>query len=269
VDAGASYHVSVLLRSDGLTVSLGDSSRPEFHVPQLPSGLRYEQLVITHNSGVGLRSDGRLQYWGSSLAGREPPLPVGVSYVEIAGWDAVLAARRSDGSVVAWTALPGWNFDAPPLAPGTAYIDVSAAVDVVAGVVGPTSTYVSFASGCPGSTAVPQLVPRDTPRIGRTLPVLISPLPANLAFLVAGWTRLAQPLDLASLGMPGCFVHIQGDAVALVGGVGGIGRFEMTIPNTSALKGLRFHQQALVLDPQAPNPAGAVLSDAAEAVIGH
>jgi hypothetical protein len=35
------------------------------------------------------------------------------------------------------------------------------------------------------------------------------------------------------------------------------------------LVGLRFANQAVVLDPQAGNAAGAVVSDAAEGVIGH
>lgn len=44
--------------------------------------------------------------------------------------------------------------------------------------------------------------------------------------------------------------------------------FTMAIPAAPSLAGLRIHQQVLVLDAAAPNPAGLVMSDAATAVIG-
>ena len=47
------------------------------------------------------------------------------------------------------------------------------------------------------------------------------------------------------------------------------GEAEFThVPNSSALVGLAFYQQALVLDPLAGNPFGAAMSDAAAAVVG-
>jgi hypothetical protein len=42
----------------------------------------------------------------------------------------------------------------------------------------------------------------------------------------------------------------------------------MTIPAATALDGAKFYVQAVVLDPLAGNSAGAVLSDAAAAIIG-
>lgn len=69
--------------------------------------------------------------------------------------------------------------------------------------------------------------------------------------------------------MPGCSAALVPDAVVLVSGAAGNAVFEMPIPNDAGLIGLRFHNQAFVLDPNAGNPLGAVVSDAAEAVVGR
>ncbi|HEX5095889.1 MAG TPA: hypothetical protein VFX21_07750 [Acidimicrobiia bacterium] len=44
--------------------------------------------------------------------------------------------------------------------------------------------------------------------------------------------------------------------------------WELPIPEVAVLVGVHFYNQALVLDPGA-NPFGAVVSDAAEGVVGH
>jgi hypothetical protein len=45
-------------------------------------------------------------------------------------------------------------------------------------------------------------------------------------------------------------------------------KYCLPIPNLPSLVGMHFCNQAVVLDPGA-NPLGAVISDAAEGVIGH
>lgn len=204
------------------------------------------------------------------MASGEPPLPPGVSYVDIVGGNRQFAARRSDGTVVAWEPYPQYfDLQMPPLAAGTTYNSLAAGYNQVVGLVGPTSTYVSFAGGCSGSGVIPRLLPRDTPRIGSRLTVLLGPLPIDVALMVSSWQRLAQPVDLAALGMPACFLHTQTDAWTLVGGGGGQARYELAIPNAMALVGWQFQHQALVPDPMAGNALGAVVSDAAEATIGR
>ena len=57
--------------------------------------------------------------------------------------------------------------------------------------------------------------------------------------------------------------------MALLSGQWNRAKFGLSIPSRASLVGLHFYQQALVLDPAAGNPAGAVMSNAAEGVIGH
>ena len=92
------------------------------------------------------------------------------------------------------------------------------------------------------------------------------------AFLISGWSNTAStlgalPLDATPFGMPGCTLRTSIDAVTFLVGAGGQAVFTMAIPNLASLVGATFHQQAMVLDPGA-NTLGAVLSDAATAVVG-
>jgi hypothetical protein len=135
--------------------------------------------------------------------------------------------------------------------------------------VGPTCTYTSFASGCAGSRPVTRLIPRDTPRLGRTLEVTLLDLPQDLAILVFGWQRLPGPVDLGFTGMPGCNLHISFDASVPLVGQNHQASWSLPIPRQTFWVGTRFYNQALVIDPAAGNGLGAVMSDAAEAVIGH
>jgi hypothetical protein len=103
--------------------------------------------------------------------------------------------------------------------------------------------------------------------------VRAAPLPTSVAMLAAGSNSqvtgaLALPLDLTPQGLTGCLLRVSPDFVVLMAGSGGAATFTMSVPNMPALVGVRFHQQALVFDPLAGNPASAVMSDAATAVIG-
>jgi hypothetical protein len=69
--------------------------------------------------------------------------------------------------------------------------------------------------------------------------------------------------------MPGCTAFVSIDAVDLLLGAGTRASWSMSIPAAPNLLGSRFHQQALVVDPLAGNASGAVVSDAATAVVGH
>lgn len=133
--------------------------------------------------------------------------------------------------------------------------------------VGPTSTYVTYANGCSGTLPAARLVPRDTPRIGSTMKVTLLDLPQSAAFLLLGWGQTV-PVSLGGLGMPGCFQHVTTDGAVFLLGQYQQAQWELAIPDWLGLVGFRFYNQAVVLDPAA-NALGAVVSDAAAAVIGH
>lgn len=270
---------TVLLRSDGSVVCLGNGTSGNLIPPSLPPNRRYVEVAAPKVFNVGLISDGSLVYWGgvprnpgptvSAAAWRAfPPLPAGVTYVEVSGGIHHVVARRSDGEVVVCGyTLNNREHMVPPLDPGTSYVQVSGGFLASAARVGPTSTYVTFANGCAGTLPAPRLIPMDTPRIGAELPIHLFDLPANAAFLAFGWNR-TPPVSLASIGMPGCSLHISLDALAFVAGQNTVGTFTLSIPDVPSLVGLRFHHQALVLDPGA-NTLGAVVSGAAEGIVGN
>jgi hypothetical protein len=266
VGVDVEYLKTVLLRSDGNITYIGDTASGQANVPALPPGLMYVQVAAGPNHVAALRSDGRVIVWGSACP--VPALPPGVVYVEISSGDSHILARRSDGRVAVCGVGFQWGQDMiPDLAPGESAVQVSAQYDQSMMRVGPTSTYVTYANGCPGSLPASRLVPRDTPRIGSPLKVTLLDLPQSAAFLLLGWGQTA-PVSLAGLGMPGCFQHVTTDGALFVLGQNQQAHWELAIPDWLGLVGFRFYNQAVVLDPMA-NALGAVVSDAAEAVIGH
>jgi hypothetical protein len=260
---------TMLLRSDGAIVTVGNTSHGELNVPVLPAGVEYVAIACGEFHNVALRSDGLVEHWGLPNTDDFPPLPTGVVYVEINAGTRHSLARRSDGQVVVESQNNFANFAdlVPPLSPGESYVEVGCQSDENAARLGPTSTYVAFASGCSGSRLATRLIPRDTPRIGKVHQVTLFDLPQNIAFMVFGWNRVG-PISLAQYGMPGCLQHVSIDAAAFLAGANNQARFELPIPNMPGLVGLHFFNQAIVPDPAA-NALGAVVSDAAEGVIGH
>lgn len=269
VDAGEVS--TLLLRSDGAIVLAGYAQTP----PALPPGVTYVDVAVSACLAA-LRSDGVVVTWGGASGTGSfwvpvPPLPFGVYYVEAEGGGGPIVLRRSDGQVVVCGYVGGYLSYltmVPPLDPGTSFVQVSASLGNIGARVGPTCTYASFASGCAGSLPATRLVPRDTPRIGKTHQVTLFDLPMNTAIMVMGWQRFPAPIALDFLGMPGCAIHTSLDGTALLAGQGGQVKWFLPIPNQPSLVGLHFYNQALVFDPGA-NPFGAVFSDAAEGVIGH
>jgi hypothetical protein len=74
---------------------------------------------------------------------------------------------------------------------------------------------------------------------------------------------------VAPFGLTNCFLRVSPDLTDVLIGSAGAATFTLAVPLNPALAGLIAHQQALVLDPAAANPAGLVLSDAATAVVGR
>jgi hypothetical protein len=198
-----------------------------------------------------------------------PPLPFGVYYVEVDCGNYTAIWRRSDGTVSVSGSVGYAQDRLPNLEPGTSYLGVSANWDTVSGRVGSTCTYVSFAQGCAGSQQAARLVPRDTPRIGKLHEITVFDLPQNLAVLGMGFSRPPQPVSLAGSACPAAACTSTSTPWRCCRASGTARSSVCPSLRGRQLVGLRFYQQALVLDPAAGNPAGAVMSNAAEGVIGH
>lgn len=308
-DMALSSHHTVALRSDGQAVACGPNLFGETIIPPLPAGMRYVACDVGYGRTCLIRSDGRMVSFGEGISGHSiatpppgrhyvdvgtgqfvtamirddgsgvgwlsdpsrdrpvPTLPPGVYYVQVEAGNSHLALLRSDGRIEVAGKVTHQLDPVPELDAGTSYVQVSAAFNTVTARVGPTSTYVGFAHGCAGTRAATRLVPRSTPHIGKTLEVRLLDLPQNTAMVAFGWNRIS-PVSLAPQGLPGCFQDIGIDAAVFVAGQGNAALFSLPIPDWSGLVGMTFYNQAIVFDPGA-NAAGAVISDAAEAVIGH
>ena len=266
---------TLLLRSDGTILKFGGMLNYPTP-PALPAGVAYSQIAACADDARDalLRTDGQVVIWGHTYPiGASgwipvPPLPPGVVYVEVRGGLGVMVARRSDGEVVVFGYITGPSTVVPGLLPGTSYVGIDAAYYMMSARVGPTSTYTSFATGCAGSQQPARLVPQDTPHIDKTHEVIVFDLPNDAAFMLFGWSRTA-PQSLAQYGMPGCSAHVSPDGVYFLAGQNGIAKYRLPIPNAPGLVGLHFFNQAVVPDFLAGNPLGAVMSEAAEGVVGH
>jgi len=262
---------SVLLRSDGQMLSFGLEYGTENNVPALPPGLSYTEIAAGSGFNGAIRSDGTAVVWGNTNSigpGNRalPTLPFGVYYVEIDCGYRHTSLRRSDGKIEVCGRVLLTLDKVPALDPGTSYTQINSGYDIVGGRVAAQSTYVGIVPGCAGTRPSTRLVPRDTPKIGRTLEVTLFDLPTSTAVMVMGFAQ-TTPQPLASLGMPGCAAHISIDAAMGLAGTGNQAKWLLPIPDQPLLLGVTFYNQALVLDPQA-NAFGAVVSDTAEGVVG-
>jgi len=261
---------TLLLRSDG---TLANCGLPYFGtMPNPPAGTRFVDIAAAWLFAVALASDNSVVVWGSQGGNgwvALQPLPQGISYVEIYGgyWQAIF--RRSDGLIDVMGVDTALGTHVPVADLGTSCVQVSGVGVSFAARMGPTCTYVGIASGCAGSLPAARLIPRDTPRIGRTHEVRVWNVPGSAVLMGMGFVLPPVATPLGPVGMPGCNLRIQVDAVALLTGQQNEANFALPIPDLPQLVGVRFYQQALVLDPAAGNALGAVISEAAEGVIGY
>lgn len=273
VDVDAVYYNTLLVRSDGQIVHAGRGFFPPAIAPSLPVGVGYYRAAATIWFGVGIRTDGQAEWWGSTANVDPnwhslPALPQGVSYIDVAGGGDYTSLLRSDGQIVVCGLTPYNEEKVPSLDPGTSYLSVSSHTQASVAMVGPSSTYTTFATGCAGSMGPARLVPHDQPRIGRPFNLMLFDLPVDVAALTMGWQAIT-PVTLSALGMPGCALYVDPAAVGLLVGQQHHASWSMTIPYHPALIGVHFYNQALVLDPNSGNQLGAVMSDAAEGVVGR
>jgi hypothetical protein len=126
---------------------------------------------------------------------------------------------------------------------------------------GPTHTAAMspLGSGCPGSTGIPELTTTQDrlPWIGTPLPLQLTRVPSiTMAILFIGaynstWNGVPLPLDLGTMGMPGCSLWVSGEILVPVAIAGGRGTATIPIPLDTALLSGRFFSQGFVIDPSA------------------
>jgi alpha-tubulin suppressor-like RCC1 family protein len=272
VKADANFNNSLLLRSDGSLAHCGVTQWGQGNLPVAQPGNPFVDIATTHFFSVALAEDNSVAVWGGAGGSYWTPLPTlpsGVYYVEVAGGANMVGFRRSDGRI---DVLGNFNWNVthvPALDPGTSYVQVAGKHLSLAARGSSTCTYVGFAPGCAGSLPAAKLIPRDTPRIGRTLAVSVRNLPVDIAAMAMSFQPPTGPISLAAIGMPGCELRIQVDGVGLIAGQRNSATFELPIPNVRSLVGVRFYHQALVLDPMAGNGLGAVISEASEGIVGY
>jgi hypothetical protein len=142
----------------------------------------------------------------------------------------------------------------------------------------PQASFITYGTGCAGWAGVPTLsaAPSSLPRLGQTLEVVLDNLPdiatvcvQFMGFASSSWNGMPLPLEMSSYGMPGCFIFTSsfrsGFLLALVPNA----HYSLPIPMRYDLLGVNVEMQALVCDPRAGNPLGAILTNAATARIGY
>lgn len=137
--------------------------------------------------------------------------------------------------------------------------------------------YETWGPGCAGSEGVPVLYTSFTSPglLGNDLGLTLAHTPSGaVSFVITGlstssWSGGPLPADLTALGMSGCRLYVRIDAVGLTVSVGSSASFTLQIPSNPMFLGYQLHNQAMVIDPLAGNPLGAVVSNAGTVVIGN
>ena len=127
-----------------------------------------------------------------------------------------------------------------------------------------------FGQACPGSSGTPKLSYTGLPQVGKTFSVDLSgALASTVALHLIGLTNSAPvfPLDLTPFGAPGCNLYISPDFAISTPTLQGSISQKVAVPNNSALVGVRYWDQFLVLDKQA-NKFGWSASNQGRVLIG-
>lgn len=139
------------------------------------------------------------------------------------------------------------------------------------------SGYVTFGSGCSGSMGMPAMLSTLTvpTLLGSVAQLTVTNTPMNApVFVITGlsnewWGATPLPVGLGSQGMPGCTLYVSVDLADLVVSSGTQATLQLQLPSSPVFLGFAFYNQALVLDPAAGNPLGAVVTNAGMSVIGN
>ncbi|MBL8754245.1 MAG: hypothetical protein JNK15_13165 [Planctomycetes bacterium] len=133
--------------------------------------------------------------------------------------------------------------------------------------------YNTIGPGCPGTIGIPTLLPAALPRLGQTMIVNVTNVPAQLGLMITGTsgsnsTLGSLPFDLSVVGMPGCFLRSSLDLTDALFTFGPTASWSLAIPNQGGLLGLNFWQQAFLFSPPT-NAFGGVMSTGAQWQIGN
>ncbi|MCK5942718.1 MAG: hypothetical protein KAI24_12150 [Planctomycetes bacterium] len=160
------------------------------------------------------------------------------------------------GACVAGVSTTGWSPGAPSLDPGS--VDISSL-----GVIAPA----------PADVRPLALVASDFPVIGSGVDLVIDHVPTGspATVHVVGFTEFSPGIDLAVLGMPGCFGHVSPDFLMLSPApAASTSTYLLAIPNQPALIGQTVSAQGLAFDVLGmPNPFGAISSNALRLTLGQ
>jgi hypothetical protein len=111
------------------------------------------------------------------------------------------------------------------------------------------------------------------PQVGGTFPLQVTGLRPATTVVIAGIGRSRTqspfgllPLDLTSLGLPGCLLFTDSECTFGIAASSGTATYPLAVPNDTSLRGFRLFVQVVQPEPGAPLPAS--LSNALELVIG-
>ena len=125
--ASAGFRHTVLLRSGGSAVAVGDNGNGQCNIPPLDEGMAYTHISAGNRHTVLLRSDGSAVAIGDNLDGQcdIPPLDEGLAYAQVSAGGLHTVLLRSDGSAVAIGDNSDGQCDIPPLDEGMTYTQIS------------------------------------------------------------------------------------------------------------------------------------------------
>jgi hypothetical protein len=151
------------------------------------------------------------------------------------------------------TYLTGWSPGAVSPDPGP--LDIS-------GLTTPVSL-------CAQSVTTITLAASAAPVLGTTIAMQTTAIPAGSAFaaLVLSFSRAVPPIDLTSLGMPGCFQHTVGGAVTLYITPGSSVSSPLAIPSSVTFAGLNVIGQSFSYSPPL-TPLGVISSNGLSLFLG-
>lgn len=115
---------TVLLRSDGCAVAVGENGDGQCDIPPLDEGMAYSQISVGYQHTVILRIDGCAVAVGDNSVGQcdIPPLNEGLVYAQVSAGLYHTALLRSDGCAVAIGDNDDGQCDIPTPEPGICYI---------------------------------------------------------------------------------------------------------------------------------------------------
>lgn len=129
-----------------------------------------------------------------------------------------------------------------------------------------------FGRGCAGTLPISQVTVISGPTLGGNLSLAFDNMPLQFGVAVVGFSKtlyqgtLPLPIDLGTIGAPGCTAHVSYDLDSFMFGSANVCTFTTPVPLSSTFLGLPFFVQTAVLD--SVNAFGFVFSDAWAGRIG-